>query len=258
MTKTQLRKEEVLLWLADKEKLNVSSISNRFNISPATARRLCNELAKEGKVKRLHGSIEILDTPNKDYDFKKAMGIGHAEKHRIAEYIASMLNDGDSIFLETGTTTLKCAMAISEQIQKGKLKKLRVFTNFLPILDVLGNFCEVSLLGGVYHPAKKCLYGYLSEQALKNIRFDYSIIGCESISLERGIMTYDFDTIRFIDPLLAHSKHAVIVAHSDKFNHQSFVSFMACENAHVIVTDDGLSEKEAQAFLKKGIDLVRV
>lgn len=257
MRKVELRKEKVLLLLADRERLTVSEISNRFEISPATARRLCNQLAEEEKVFRSHGAISKLEPPNDHYDFKKAIDDGYCEKNRIARYAAALPQNGDYLFFETGSTVLRCAAAIADRIRSGKLKNLHVFTNFLLILDLLGTLCEVSLLGGIYHPSKKCVYGRLSEPFIRKMNFDYCFVSCEGISLGDGLMTYDPEAIHYYD-LFSHSRCVVVMAHSTKFSQRSLVSYAPCTFARMIITDDGLPEKKAQSFLQQGIDLVRV
>jgi DeoR family fructose operon transcriptional repressor len=258
MNKVDLRKEQLLLLLADRETLNVSEVSEKFNISAATARRLCNELARDGKVIRSHGAIERMETPDEGYDFHEAMRISRNEKKRIGQYAASIIKNSNNIFLESGSTVLECANSIAERVQNRQLKDLHVFTNFLPILEVLGNICEVSLIGGIYIPAKKCVRGYMSERALDNLHFDYCFIGCEAISIKTGIMSYDFDSIRFTEPLLSRTQFVVVVAQSEKFRKHSLVSYMPCNRARIIISDDSLTEEEAEPFLEQGIDLVRV
>lgn len=258
MWKADLRKEKILLLLADKKRMRVSEVCAILGVSPATARRLCNELAEEGKVLRSHGAIQRIDEPNEQYDLNRAMTDGYWEKRRIGRYAAGLLKDGDYIFLESGSTILGCALAIAEQIKGGKLKDLHVFTDFLVVPEVLGTLCEVSLIGGVYRPAKKSVYGYLSRRSLKKMSFEYCFISCEGISLDDGLMTYDEDAISYAETLFSYSQSVVVMAHSKKFLQRAGVSYMPCHRAKMIITDEGLPEKEAALFLQQGINLVRV
>ena len=259
LKKKDLRKEQVLLLLNEREHLSVSNISKRFNVSPATARRLCNELAEEGLVIRSHGFIEKPDAPDiSGYDLSKARGESFPEKRRIAQYVAGLMRDGNNIFLESGSTTLEVAASIAERLRRGELQTLHVFTDFLPILDILGNYCEVSVLGGVYNPAKRIIRGYMSEVTLDRIHFDYCILGCEAISLEGGLMIYDQDGIRFFDSLMKHTKKTVVVAHSRKFHRQSLYSLTPCERLSLIVTDVSLEDNILNEFTDAGIPIIRV
>lgn len=258
MSAADVRKQKILLQLNEKERISVSQIQKEFSVSSATARRICNQLAEEGKVRRFHGYIEKVKGRIEGYDFDKAMDEGYCEKKRISRYAASLLKDEDKIFLETGTSVLECAFAIRERIAAKNLSNIHVYTNYIPVLEILGDSCETSIVGGVYQPSAKKVNGYLTRRALENIYFDYSFIGCDGISLEKGIMTHKIEDGMFLEPLIAHTKKVIVVAHSEKFFQNSFISFMPCNKVNLIITDTGLPENETDLYISRGVQLTRV
>lgn len=227
MTKVEIRKNELLEILHSRKSLRIYEVSEILNVSVPTARRLCASLADEGKLNRSHGSISSLDAETTRYSFDKLKKEHLEEKIRIAHHAASMIQSNETIFLEAGTTVQQLSIALAERIQKKELEDLVIFTNSLINLEILYPvYKKIILLGGEYREQRKDFVGYFSELSLKGLRFNCCFMGADAISAQNGIMAMDLDTVRFDAELIQHSERSIILAHSDKFNRNSLISYV--------------------------------
>lgn len=243
MTKVEIRKNELLEILHFRKTMRISEVSEMLEISIPTARRLCTALAEEGKINRTHGSISSLDADTSKYSFEKLKKEHLKEKVKIAHRAASMVQSNQTIFLEAGTTIQQLSIALAERIKNNELTDLVIFTNSLINLEILYPvYPKIILLGGQYREQRKDFVGYFSELALKGLQFDYCFMGADAISSRDGIMAMDLDTVRFDSELIKHAQKAVILAHSDKFNKKSLISYVELKDVFCIVTDDDLED----------------
>ncbi len=135
---------------------------------------------------------------------------------------------------------------------------MSVFTNSLMNLDILYPVCDVNMIGGLYRDERKDFSGYMSELALKDLHFDYCIVGADAVSLERGILAMDIETVRFDRDLMSRSDCMIVLAHSAKLYRNSLLSFAPVESVSHIVTDTGVDDALFQQYQNKGIKISRV
>ena len=257
MGKTDKRSQALLELLAERETLSVNEISAEFHISLPTVRKMCAALEAEGRILRIRGGVKRLPEPP-NYSFNKFTQEHIEEKRRIGRYAASLLESNKTVFFETGTTVLQCAIAFAECLRNSELTNVIVFTNSLINLEALHPVCNVHFVGGRYRDERKDFTGYMSELALKGLHFDYCIIGADAISLTGGVMGMDIETVRFDRELVSKSGQVIILAHSDKLYRNSLITFASLEDTAYIVTDAHLEDAVYDQYIKKGIRLIRV
>jgi DeoR/GlpR family transcriptional regulator of sugar metabolism len=258
MDKIKLRMQKVIELLSKEERLSVDEIAAQFEISLPTARRMCVQLANEGKAVRIHGGLQRLPQQQSTYSFDQLNNENIEEKRRIARYAMSLVKNNQVIFLEAGTTLLQAAIALSERIKNNELTNVMVFTNSLLNLEVLHPVCNVNMIGGQYRDERKDFIGYMSELAIRGLQFDYCFMGADGISLTKGIMAMDIDTVRFDRELANHSDQVVILAHSAKLYRNSLISFVSIDDVSCIVTDTGISDSVINEYDQSGVILIRV
>jgi len=244
--------------LSRKGKISISELEHSFNLSPASVRRLCARLETEGAALRTRGGLRSIPETQLDYSFEIKAQEYSAAKERIAEYCCNFLRDGQTIFLESGTTVYQCAMALAEHIRSGELKNITVFTNSLNNLRALSGAAPVNIVGGLYRPERQDFAGYLCERFLRNLNFDHVIIGIDAIDPQDGVMALDFDTARVDETLLSQSQNVIVVAHSAKFRKHSLLSFASVQDIDAIVTDAGLSDETYEQYVRAGAEVIRV
>lgn len=172
------RRNNIIKILGDNTKHNVENLAQELGYSPITIRRDLLVLEENGMVKRQYGSVQLVDTLLKNDD----TNIYDLARKKIAERAASMVEDDDTIFINTGRTTQAMLAAL-----KGK-KNVTVVTNNLMALDIpVDNGINLMLVGGeVAYPG---LSGEFSINSLRQVIASKCFIGVNGISAEAGMTT---------------------------------------------------------------------
>lgn len=258
MNKADQRRKELLEMLLISESVSVGEIAEKLRISLPTARRLCVQMATEGKVTRVRGGVKQLAQSRSNYSFDSLRNEHVEEKVRIAKYASNLIQSNQVVFLESGTTLRHFSIALAERIRNGELTNVIIFTNSLVNLDILYQVTNIQMIGGLYRDERKDFVGYLSELSLKGLRFNYCFLGADAISLTDGVMAIDMDTVRFDAELVTHAEKTVILAHSDKFKKHSLISYVDVSKVDYLITDNGLEKEIADEYYKRNIPLVLV
>ena len=252
------RMEQLLNILAERGKMTIVEVAQYFDISLPTARLLCSNLSNEGKAFRIHGGIRYLPVIKETYALDEAWNEFRNEKNAIAQYASKMVADDDVIFLEAGSTVFGLALALVERFQNNELSKLVLFTNSMSNLNVLSSVCDVSLIGGRYRPKQQDFRGYLSDRLVSDLHFDFVFLGADGISLERGIMALDVETVRFVEILIQRTNKLILIVDSSKFQRFSLISSIPIRKVSTIITDVGLSDEVYGKFTEIGVNIVRL
>ena len=129
MNKHEVRTIRLMEMLQSQKRLDVRTVSDTLEISEATARRLFTQMEEEGKILRVHGGVQLAPPLGNDYSYRLSSHHRSREKTAIGRAAADRVLSGDRVFLDSGTTVLKLAEALSLRIQTGLLKDLVVLTN---------------------------------------------------------------------------------------------------------------------------------
>jgi DeoR/GlpR family transcriptional regulator of sugar metabolism len=258
MQKIDQRKKELASMLQASESVSVTEIASRLNISLPTARRLCVELASEGKAMRVRGGLKPLSPGKPTYSFDSLKSEHVEEKARIGRYASTLVENNQVIFLEAGTTLRHFAIALADRIRNQELSNVVIFTNSLVNLDILYPVTNIQMIGGQYRDERKDFVGYLSELSLKGLRFNYCFVGADAVSITGGVMAMDMDTVRFDAELVTHAEKAVILVHSEKFRKNSLISYVDVGRVDAIITDDGLDPEIAEEYRRRNLPLIMV
>ncbi len=258
MGKVNARNQQILQMLKQKGKLSAKEIAEQFAISLPTVRRLCRALAEDGLAIRTRGGIHYMPEHRQPYSYNLKSREYNHEKVRIAHHACDLLENGNVIFLESGTTIAHFAECLAERLREGKLEDIMVFTNSLINLEILYPFCGVNMIGGFFRSERKDFAGIIGERALKGLSFDHCFIGADAISLADGVMATDIDTVRVDELLTVRSRSSVILADSTKFSKFSLISYASVRDVSMIITDTNLPDEIYREYKNEGIDIVRI
>ena len=171
------RQHLLLDWIEQRQRVSVPEIIERFAVSPATARRDLEALATAGRVRRVHGgAIAVRRTPPEPPVLQRSLEQAD-EKKRIATAAASLIADGETLFLSSGTTVMEVAHRLRDR------SNLTVFTNSLLVVNELAGApgVEVILLGGVVRASESSLVGALTMRSLAELRALKVIFGIRAL-----------------------------------------------------------------------------
>jgi DeoR/GlpR family transcriptional regulator of sugar metabolism len=225
-----------------------------MRVSLATARRDLDELAARSRVERVHGgAIPARFAPPEPPALQRV--VDHAaEKRRIGSAAASLVRDGETIFLGSGTTTLEVARQI-----RGK-RGLTVITNSLHVVTALADSADMTLicLGGLLRSSEMSLIGHMTEAALGDVRAHKVFLGVRGIDIEHGLTNAYLPETEVDRLMLRAGREAIVVADASKVG-QTAAGFIApLEAVHTLVTDKGAPDDFAKTLGERGIRVLRV
>ncbi len=193
---------------------SVVEIAEAVGVSEPTVRRDLLELEATGAIVRSHGGARIAEASGAEVAFEVREQINLAQKRAIGEAAYQMLQPDTSVFLDAGTTVLQLARRL-----RLNPVKLRVFTNCLPVAQLLMLASEISvtLLGGSLRPQNASVVGPLAEDALDRLWFDQLFLGVGAIAADGDISSADDQEARLNSRMIARCSSPVILADADKF-----------------------------------------
>lgn len=252
MKKNELRSARLLELLRLNKRLDVRAVSESFDVSEATVRRMFTQLAKEGKLIRTHGGVLLAPHMSTDYSYFLSASHKNREKNEIGKAAAEIVTSGDRLFLDSGTTVLKFAEALSLRLQSGALTNIVVITTSLVLVETLARWCKVILVGGEARLERRDLCGPLSEENLRQFHLTRSFFGADAIHLRGGFMTTEEWTAKMDEIAMKNSSHAYVLADSEKFNRDSFIHYADLDEIELLFTDSSLAASVAQDFTEAG------
>jgi DeoR family transcriptional regulator of aga operon len=234
----------------------VEQLAARFAISPVTIRADLEALARHGAIVRSHGGAlpapaQALDTPLSIKETRQ-----HAQKRRIGQAAAALVADGETIILDSGSTTIEIARALRAR----KWKALTVITNGLRIAAELGAIpaIRVMMLGGLLRPSSHSLVGPGAEQMLAQLSADRLFLGVDGIDPQVGVTTPDPQEAT-LNALMIHvSREVIAVFDSSKFGQRSLSVIAPVSALHKVITDTGAALAQVKAIERTGVGVTLV
>lgn len=258
--KNERREEMLLSALKTKKHLGTMEAAELLDISMSTARRLFTRLEKKGLILRTYGGVQSSPDVETDYYFEDVEQRRPDEKMRIGLYACELVESGDIIFLDSGTTLQRMAFALSRRIKEGAAKDVQIYTNSLENLKILQPACDVHLIGGLFRAKRKDFCGHLSEMVLQTIAFKKCFLGADGIRIHptEGIMATDVFTARLNEIAAGRSDRIYVLADSTKFMRRSFIRYAPLEKADLFITDTDLEDGHAGLFAAAGANIRKV
>ena len=229
------RRYEITKLLSENAKLLIPSLCEQFDVSPATIRNDLRALELKGLLKRTHGGAIPaskagfeLATRNKEVEHID-------EKRRMAAYAETLVEDGDTILLDTGTTTIELAKLLTSKYN------LTVVTNDIKIALFLEENTDASifLLGGMLRRNFHNTMGMSAVQQVSGINVDKAFMATNGLCAEKGFTTPALDLANIKKAMIATAAMVVFMADSRKLGHVTFAQFAGLDDADRLVTDNG-------------------
>lgn len=250
------RRRRILNRLNEQERVTVGELADEFGISAVTIRADLDALDQRGELVRSHGGAVKRLNPQQDYPLKIKETLHHAEKVRIGQAAAQLIQSDQKIILDSGTTTAE----IARQIKDAKLKALTVITNALNIAMELANLPQVSviMLGGMLRQMSYSLVGPPAEQFLGDLNADHAFLGVDGLDPETGLSTPDVLEAKLNALMIRVSRQVTVVADSSKLGQRSLSLITKVENVHRVITDSKASGEIVAALQARGVEVVLV
>lgn len=249
--KIDIRRKRITQQLRLDGKVTVAGLSQLLEVTPVTVRNDLAELEQEGKLIRIQGgAVQVPGSEN----FSAAQTLSDAlsrEKMAIAQMAARLVKDGDTLLINSGTTTEFVAEAL------GNRRNLNVVTNSLAVAKRLGAMASIRvlLLGGEINAQYGFTHGGDAQEQLQRYRADWAILSVDGVSVQSGITTYHAQEAVIDRLMLRSAKHAMIVADHTKIGKAGFTHVSDCGPNMCLVTDGG-SREDISALAQMGVRIV--
>jgi len=248
------RRKEILALLQASGQVKVKDLTRRFNISEVTIRHDLTELRARGLARRTHGgaiapAAAILESP-----LHERVRAHYEEKKRIGLAAAAMISDGETVVLDSGTTTQEIARHL-----KGK-KNLKVITNGVNVAMELRGLpgIQVIVLGGILRDDSFSIVGHYAEEMLDQFAADKVFLGATACDLKFGVSTPNPEEARVNCAMMAIAQESILVADSSKFGKRCLSRIAPLSGLDRIITDVGLTEEWRQSLIAIGPEVILV
>lgn len=241
------RQQQILEYLQSKKSITIRKAAEIFMVSEATVRRDLDELASTGKIERTHGGAVLHTGTGFEWQHAEKMQEMIPEKKRIAIAAKKLIEDGDSLFLDTGTTTYLLAEELKEK------KRLTVVTNNLDIAYTteLDATSTMIITGGIRRDGYSSLVGDIAADLVRKLYVDVSFIGADAVSVGNGVFNTNFNEIGIKKSGIESGKRKVLLADSSKFSRKALAKICDLQEFDIIITDSGIDEAQLKILKEK-------
>ena len=171
---------------------------------------------------------------------------------RSAQAALELIQNGETIFIAAGTTTLELAKLLPRQ------RRLTVITNALRVanhlVDVPG--IDLLLLGGAVRPGEQTMHGHLTEWGVHQFRADKLFYGVEAININHGVTHSQIIEVGTDRALANAATQVIVLADHSKFGKVAPAFVLALENIHILVSDNNLPDETLQSLKEKNIQVI--
>ncbi|MBY8856828.1 DeoR/GlpR family DNA-binding transcription regulator [Nocardia sp. CA2R105] len=241
------RRREILSRLVTGGYIEAKALADDLGVDASTIRRDLDALEREGQVQRTHGGARSIPGVTADLPYALKQTAHLDEKTAIANTAASRVRDGDTIVLDSGSTTYEVAVALQNR------RELTVITNDLRIgryvADLRGFRLLVTggeLLGSVY-----TLTGDRAVDFLHDYTADWAFLGADGVDSRAGITNTNTLEIPVKRAMIAVARTSIVVADSSKFGRRALARVAGLDEVDSIVTDAALAEQTGKPFGEK-------
>lgn len=245
------RQLRILEVLKERKRVSVVELASIFSVTPATIRSDLREMEGKGLLMRTHGGAIERTKTSFELDAKDREVCNLDLKQRIAKATLAFIQEGDTVILDTGTTTLALAKLLLDR------KKLTVLTNDIVIARTLEEAAHVDviLMGGMLRKGFHCTVGPQARDTMAGLVVDKAFMGTNSFSPDKGAMTPDIHQAETKKRMIAISNKVILLCDSSKQGRASFARFATLDQIDALVTD-AVDAKEREKLEENGVEVV--
>lgn len=236
---TKGRRSQILQKLKTQSTVSVAELHEEFGVSEVTIRKDLNTLYERNLLIRTRGGAMCFPSGGESRDdtpINNKRFFNIREKQAIGRMAATLIEEGNTIMLDSGTTTLEIARNLD------RFQRLTIITNAINIAAELLRYkrFNVILLGGNLREPSQSTVGPVAESNLKVFYCDKLFLGVDSFNIECGLSTPNIEEANINQAMLSMASEVVAVFDSSKVNKRSFAFIAPVDNIDVIVTDSNL------------------
>ena len=237
------RQGEILLAVKEKGAASIAELARLFSVSEMTVRRVLYKLADNGQVIRTPGGVMVAPAGSMEKSFLDRSAKMASAKDAIGRAASRLVADGETVVLDSGTTTLHVARHLASK------KNLTVVTPSVAVLEELsgGQGVQVRLTGGVYRRDSHDLVGEAMLESLGNIYADKVFFGGAALSFDMGVMNYDSEMSK---AYLRAGREKILVIDSSKIATEAVYRLCPVQKCDLVIVDKGVKSADLNRLRK--------
>ena len=240
------RRQEIVTLIRQRGRITVDELAARLDISRETIRRDLTRLAQSGLVQKFHGGASLPLTTG-EAPFRARMSDHALEKARIAVKAATLISPGETVFVDTGSTTVYFAEELA------KVGNLTVITNsaeIARIMDKSGAGCRAFMLGGEFHSGNRQTAGPMAIAQARLFRAHHCVLTIGALDVRTGVMDFNIEEAQVARAMIEQAESLTILVDSSKFG--AIASFEVCPLSRIgNLVCDARPDPELMAALEK-------
>lgn len=246
-----LRHDRIFAFLRDRGTISITELAGLLDVSAETVRRDIRTLAARGELLRMHGAVGLRAMVG-EAPFERRMRENPDAKRMIATTVAASIRDGDSVMLDTGTTTSFLAQGLLGH------RRLTVVTNSSDIARTLAtvNGNRVHMAGGELRGDCGAAFGMAALEFIGRFSVDHVVISAGAVNAETGIMDHDLSEAEFARVALTRGARRVVITDASKFGRRGLVQVCDFNQVDELVTEKAPPREIGAAIAEAGMRLV--
>ena len=247
------RQEKIMRLISAGKRVKINDLVEKLGVSIATVRKDLEILEKGSMLKRVYGGAVSVAPKGIEAEFLSRELQNREEKIMIAKQIAEMVEDGDTIALDNGTST---QMIAKQLLQK---HNLTIITNSImaAITLINGSNFNVYMVGGQLRGSEMATSGLMSVDIIKQFSVDKAIVGCSGISRNGWITDYNLEESQVKKAMIDIAKITIVAADSSKIGIEAFAKVSSLKNIDTVVSDWKMSEDDVKWLEEYDLHVIR-
>jgi len=246
------RRGLIIKMLDEQGQINVKELSQHFKVSEVTIRNDMVYLEQKKLLIRSRGGAIKTDKASLDLRFLEKKSKNVREKETIGRKAARFINDGDTIVVDSGTTTREIVNHL------GRFSRLTVITNALNIASALADMENITIIlpGGIMRHNILSLVGAIAIDNFKKFFGDTLFLATDGIDVNLGLSSPDLEEAALKRTMIKVARKVIVVADSSKFGKRNLAVICSISQIDVLITDKGISSLDKQALEQMGVQVV--
>lgn len=249
---TQERQQAILTYVETHKKATVAELCQLFKVSTGTIRNDLREMEKQNLVTRTHGGVLIRSKTGLEMMATEKEVRNHDAKVVVARMALEQIEDGDTLLLDTGSTTLELAKLLSER------KGLSVITNDLQIaiiLEEIPGVVNLFIIGGAVRQKLHCVIPFKRDSGLSDLIIDKAFMGANGFTLKNGATTPDVRQANLKQEMISCASNVILLIDSQKVGHDTFAKFAEVSDISILITDN-IREDDRTSIEARGVMVI--
>ncbi|WP_270166842.1 DeoR/GlpR family DNA-binding transcription regulator [Paenibacillus sp. SYP-B4298] len=246
------RKRKIAEYVQTRSRASVPELAAHFQVSESTVRRDLRDLEGEKLLRRTHGGAVALELQDsREPSFVEKEDRLAEQKELVAEAALSFIQEGDTIFLDSGTTTYRLAKRLK------RLGKLTVVTNSTMVMQELHSspMIELVMTGGSLRHETLAMVGPIADRAIASVRVEKLFLAINGIDPESGLTTPNLTEAQTKRMMMESAKQVYLLTDHSKYGKVAFAKVADLSEVHHIIVDDGISARAVQEMESEGIQV---